>query len=54
MPQARVEFARGRAIAGRARSSGPLDRSPRTRLSTFSALIRHIGRPMPGTLDPPA
>ena len=39
---------------GRLVGSGPLERSPRTRLSTFSALIRHIGRPMPGTLDPPA
>ena len=33
--------------------SGDAERSPRSRLSTSSALIRHIGTPMPGiVLDP--
>src|SRR5690606_38606022 len=35
-------------------SLGPADRSPRTRFSTSSALIRHIGRPTPGTVVAPA
>ncbi len=34
--------------AHRRTSEGPLDRSPRSRLRTSSALIRHIGNPMPG------
>ena len=33
---------------------GPVDRSPRRRLRTSSALIRHIGSPMPGIVLEPA
>jgi hypothetical protein len=35
-------------------SMGLEDRSPRSRLATSSALIRHIGSPMPGTVLDPA
>ena len=35
-------------------SNGPEDLSPRTRLSTFSADIKHIGTPTPGVVVAPA
>ena len=35
-------------------SSGPELRSPRTRLSTFSADIKHLGTPTPGAVVAPA
>ena len=45
--------ARSRPARGRL-GEGPVDRSPRMALSSTSALIRHIGRPIPGRVLWPA
>src|SRR5699024_11856643 len=39
---------------GHGSGSGSVPVSPRTCLSTSSALIRHIGSPIPGIVDEPA
>src|SRR5690606_12687305 len=46
---------RGQVDEAHARTPiGPAERSPRTRLSTSSALMRHMGSPTPGTVVAPA